>query len=56
MIHLPHISVFGYGSDPADRSNALHVSDSPMFSGSGGGNSGPPKKAPVKPKPKPKKK
>lgn len=59
MIHLPHLSVFGYGSDPENRSNALHsrAVDPSSMSGSGGT---PPKKphAPVKKpgkKPQPKK-
>lgn len=57
MIHLPNISVFGYGSDPEHRGVVLHVADGYMASGSGGGSGGPPKKkAPVKkPIKKPKK-
>ena len=56
MIHLPHLSVFGYGSDPENRSQVLHVSSAPEMSG--GGTQPPPKPhTPVrKPKPKPKKK
>lgn len=52
MIHLSHVTVTAYGSDPENRSQVLHISDSPMFSG---GGTQPPKKSPVKP-PKPPKK
>lgn len=45
MYVLNHIHV-----GPTFAGESLHISDSPMFSGSGGGNSGPPKppKAPLK--------
>lgn len=58
MIHLPHLSVFGYGSDPENRSNALHSRAVDPSSMSGSGGTPPKKKIPVrKPgkKPTPKK-